>query len=195
MKTIIPVLKFWIPTAAIISAVCLLIYVTVQQTYRSNANDPQIQMAEDAAFALKNGAKPQTLVSAKMTEISQSLNPYLILFDETGKSIASDGVLDGKIPTMPDGVLDYTKQNAEDRITWQPRKEVRSALEILHVQGAFNGFVVAGRSLRIVEERESSLIKQLITGWIFSIVLLFIVIVAVEIASNNLRMKKNYLIE
>src|SRR5215471_5608248 len=121
MNFILPVLKQWLPLAAMITLVCGIIYGTVQQTYRSNANDPQIQMAQDAAFALSNGSDPRSLVRPTAMEISRSLTPYLIIYDESGNPLVSDGVLDGKIPSMPAGVLGYSKENGSDMITWQPR--------------------------------------------------------------------------
>lgn len=52
MKLIRNILKPWLPLAVTIIAVFGGICLTVQQSYRMGANDPQIQMAEDAARAL-----------------------------------------------------------------------------------------------------------------------------------------------
>ena len=57
------VLKTWLPLAATVTLVCFIVYGTVQQTYRSNANDPQVQMAEDAVSALERGADAKELAS------------------------------------------------------------------------------------------------------------------------------------
>jgi hypothetical protein len=46
MKTI---LKYWLLIVIIVTGICGLIYGVVQQDIRQGANDPQIQMAEDAA--------------------------------------------------------------------------------------------------------------------------------------------------
>lgn len=172
----IPVLKLWLPLVAMVTLLCGIIYIAVQQSYRSNANDPQNQIAEDAADALKNGADPKVLVSSTPTEISRSLKPFLVIYDDHGNVVASDGLLDGKTPSLPNGVLDYTRTCGGDAITWQPRQGVRSALVILSVQNSFRGFVAAGRSLRMVEERESMLVRQIALGWIVSMGLLLIFI-------------------
>jgi len=47
MKLIRNILKPWLPRAVTIIAVFGGIYLTVQQSYRMGANDPQIQMTED----------------------------------------------------------------------------------------------------------------------------------------------------
>ena len=38
LKTIF---KVWLPFAVVISAFCMLVYASVQQVYRQDANDPQ----------------------------------------------------------------------------------------------------------------------------------------------------------
>ena len=49
------ILRYWLPLAAVTTLLCGLIYLAVQQSLRWGANDPQIQMAEDAAAALAAG--------------------------------------------------------------------------------------------------------------------------------------------
>jgi len=60
--------------------------------------------------------------------------------------------LSGSTPVPPLGVFDSVRSRGEDRITWQPAPGVRSAAVITHYQ---QGFVLVGRSLRLVEQRES----------------------------------------
>jgi hypothetical protein len=181
MKALIHILKSWLPLAATVTLLCGIIYITVQQSYRSNANDPQNQMAEDAVAALRTGADPGTLVSSGTTEISQSLKPYLIVYDDKGNPLASDGLLNGKIPSLPNGVLDFTRSHGGNAVTWQPRSGVRSALVILPFQGPIKGFVVAGRSLRLVEERESMLVSHIGIGWMVSLGLLLILAFLIQV--------------
>jgi hypothetical protein len=52
MKVIRYTLKFWLPLAAAVTMLSGLVYIAVQQNMRIGANDPQIQLAEDAARAL-----------------------------------------------------------------------------------------------------------------------------------------------
>jgi hypothetical protein len=152
MKTFISILKQWLPLAIVTAGICGLVYLAVQQSLRTSANDPQIQMAEDAANALNDGTTAETLVPAQKVEISASLAPFLMVFDETGKVIASSATLHGADPALPAGVLEYVKQHGEDRVTWQPEDGVRMAAVIVKSK---NGFVLAGRSLLEIEKREN----------------------------------------
>jgi hypothetical protein len=75
-------------------------------------------------------------------------------------------------PTFPPGILDYTRQNGEDRVTLQPESGVRIAAVVVRYN---NGFVLAGRSLREVEKRESQ-VEQLsglamLTIWVTTLIM------------------------
>src|SRR5579872_5718543 len=106
MNKFIPLFKSWFAYAAAITLVCGIIYITVQQGYRQTANDPQFQLAEDAANAVSKGADPKTLVGTSPgIEISQSLSPYLIVYNSDGSIAASNATLDGNAPKLPQGVI------------------------------------------------------------------------------------------
>jgi hypothetical protein len=164
MKILVNTLKTWLPLAAAISLLSGLIYVTVQQAYRSGADDPQVQMAEDAARLLAAGQPADSILPEDQVDIDQSLAPYLILFDADGNPVASNARLHGQTPQPPAGVFDYTRQHGQNRVTWQPEPGVRSATVIVAVSGQQIGFVLAGRSLREVEVRESRLTQMVALG-------------------------------
>ncbi len=145
-------LRRFLPFAVVISAFCALAYATVQQAYRQGANDPQIQMANDAADALADGASAQSLLPASHVSIAKSLSPFLIFYDAQGNVTGSSAVLDGQTPELPAGVLDSTRKLGEDRVTWQPREGVRIASVVVSYK---DGFVLAGRNMREVEAREA----------------------------------------
>jgi hypothetical protein len=173
----------WIPLALLIVMVSGLVYAVVQQNYRSNANDPQIQMATDARVALTQGASPQSLVPSNHIDIAQSLAPYLIIYDSNGKPAASSATLNGQTPTPPSGVFADARTMDMDTLTWEPATGVRSAIVVVHYAG---GYVLAGRSLNIIEERESNL--ELISG-AFAIVALVVTYLSVfftQLAMNFL---------
>lgn len=155
-------MRRWLRTALTISIICLLVYVSVQQALRQSANDPQIQMAEDAAAEMAKGSGPEEVLPSETIDISKSLASYVIIYDAGGIPVAGSGTLEGKLPTLPEGVFDFAKNNGKDKITWQPRPGVRSAIVVVHYQGENPGYVMAGRSLREVEVRTSQL--QLITA-------------------------------
>jgi hypothetical protein len=163
LKTI---LKYWLLMAVIVTGFSGLIYTAVQQDIRQTADDPQIQMAEDTAAKLANGQQVQNVVPSEKVDIARSLAPYIIVFDTSGKPVASSAVLDGQTPTIPSGVFDYVRQNNEDRFTWQPRPGVRSAVVVTQFKGTTSGFVLAGRSLREVEKREDNIMYIVLLGWV-----------------------------
>lgn len=171
MKTM---LKYWLFTAIIVTGLCGLLYATVQQVLRQDANDPQIQMAEDSAVKLANGQQVQNVVPSENIDIANSLAPYIIVFDVNGKPVASSGQLNGQSPTIPAGVFDYVRHNGEDRFTWQPRPSIRSAIVVTQVKGPHPGFVLAGRSLREVEKREDDTMQVVLLGWISMLFVTFL---------------------
>jgi hypothetical protein len=172
------ILKAWLPFAVTISAFCVLVYTAVQQSYRQSADDPQIQMANDAASALMNGHSADSLVPATKVSVDQSLAPFLIIYDASGNELASSAWLDGETPVLPNGVLDSTKQLGENRISWQPRDGVRIATVIVFYQ---DGFVLAGRNMREVEQREAQVSMFAGITWILAMVATLAVITFGEI--------------
>jgi hypothetical protein len=179
-------LKYWLPLAAAITLICATIYVAVQQDLRMGLNDPQIQMAEDAARALAAGQAPAVLIppSAYQIDISLSLAPYLAIYDPQGKLlVASNASLNGggSLPVPPTGVFEYTRQHKEDRLSWQPEPGVRSAIVVVAVNGGQGGFVLAGRGMREVENRESALTTQVGAGWAASLIASLILVAFFEI--------------
>jgi hypothetical protein len=148
------IVRHWLPIATATTALCGLVYLAVQQELRQSANDPQIQMSEDAVNSLANGEATQAVVPYSVIDISRSLAPFMIVFDDEGQTLASSGLLHDKVPSLPTGVLDYVREHLEDRVTWEPERGVRIAAVILRFEGADSGFVLAGRSLREVEKRE-----------------------------------------
>jgi hypothetical protein len=165
------IMKRWLVTAAASTVLCLLVYASTQQVLSQTANDPQIQIAEDAANALSKGNDVSKLLSSKKVDISQSLSPFIIVYNSNGNPIASGGTLHGRIPAPPRGVFDHAKVNGENRLTWQPERGVRIASVIVSYNGNNPGFVLVGRSLRETEVRESQMLS-------FSGISLLIILVA-----------------
>jgi hypothetical protein len=162
-------LAFFLPVAVLATLCCGLVYAADQQNLRSGANDPQIQMAQDAASALDAGAQPTSLVSVSRVDVAHSLAPFLVIFDSSGKVLATDGELDGHDPIPPSGVLASTANNAPDMVTWQPRGGVRIAAVVVPWQG---GAVLAGRSLAQVEIRENNALVIALAAWLAMLVAL-----------------------
>ena len=145
-----------------------VVYGAIQHVFRMSANDPQIQLAQDTAQLISRGKDIK--FGDDKVDIAKSLAPYIVVFDSSLKPTLSSGVLDGKMPVLPQGVFDYAGKNGENRFTWQPKSGVRSAVVLVSFSGKKQGFVMAGRSLREVEKREDDLLIEVGTGWVAALV-------------------------
>ena len=172
------VLRAWVPLAVAVTVVCALAHVAVQQSYRSGADDPQIQLAEDAASALSHGASPSSVVGTPSVDMSVSLAPFVNVFDRDGNPLAGSGLLAGLVPVPPRGTFAAATASGRDRVTWQPRPNVRIAAVIVPRRGAAGGWVLSGRSLREVERREDQLTAMSAAAWIAALVLSLAAVVA-----------------
>jgi hypothetical protein len=132
-------IRYFIPLAFVITALSGLIYLTGQQNLRQGANDPQIQISEDIASRLSGSTTIPNIPATNAIDIGKSLNTFIIA---------------------------YVRSHNQTRITWQPKEDVRSAVVITKFDGKSKGFVLVGRSLREVEEREENLSKMVGLGWI-----------------------------
>lgn len=161
---------YWWVLAVAVTILCSGLYAVGQQVMRHSANDPQIQIAEDIAYALEHGGDAHALVGSASVEISQSLAPFTIIYNEAYQMIASN-VRDAQIPVIPRGVLEYTRQFGTDRVTWQPAPALRIASVVQHVESGQGGFVLVGRSLREVERRMETLFQNVVIGWVVTLTL------------------------
>ena len=155
---------------AIVTAIFGTIYLVAEQNYRQSANDPQIQLAEDAALVLDHGAQPQWTASNQI-DAGTSLAPFITIYSATGTPVASSGLIGGQMPALPAGVFDSVKARGEDRITWQARGGLRYAAVVVVYK---NGYILAARSLREIEKRESALDVEVGVPWAVSIILMLV---------------------
>jgi hypothetical protein len=89
------------------------------------------------------------------------------VFDSNGRVLSTGGTLGGKDPAPPAGMLSAAVAGSPNRVSWQPRGDVRFAAVAVDWSG---GTVLAGRSLREVEHREDQLLLLLAAAWIAGIV-------------------------
>jgi hypothetical protein len=80
-----------------------------------------------------------------------------------GPDLATNGQLDGAAPVPPAGVLATARSAGRDVVTWQPRAGVRVAAVAVGWSG---GSVMAGRSLRLTEEREDHALVIAALAWL-----------------------------
>jgi hypothetical protein len=137
--------------------------VISQQVLRLSGNDPQIQLAEDAAQQLNSGEGAEHVIPDRKVDMAASLTPFVIVYDDTGRPVASSGSLAGVTPTLPRGVFDFVRSNAEEQVTWQPRPGVRIASVVVRTA---HGFVVAGRNMREIEIRKDKITDLALLGWL-----------------------------
>ena len=151
---------------ALCTAISLGFVIIEQQSLRQSANDPQLGMATDLAIRLARGVSPADAVPNDQTDMDLSLSPFVIAYDEQGKVLASSAQLNGAVPQLPQGVLNYMRTHREERVTWAPKRYVRIASVVLRVGGPHGGIVVAGRNLREVETRKDLLLKLAALVWL-----------------------------
>lgn len=159
------IMVLWLLTVSLLS---LLIFGATHMVYRQLANDPQIQLAEDAASSLQAGQSTNTLVGSTTIDMRKSLAPFLIIFDSSLKPVASSVTLDGKTPMPPIGSLQSAVENGQNRFTWEPVSSVRAATVI--IADGKGEAVLAGRSLREVEQRVNDLGVFILVGWAATVV-------------------------
>jgi hypothetical protein len=163
--------------SAAVTVLCGLIYAETQQQLRQAANDPQIELAEDAASKLAGGVSAASLLPTTTVDMATSVAPFVIVYDENDTVIASSATLDGTTPRLPVGVLSSARSTREDRVTWEPSPSVRIAAVVVPYPG---GVVLAGRSLRDVEIRESDSLGIAAAGWLAAEVAITVAILGIE---------------
>ncbi len=176
-KSLNGVLIQWLPLVVVITAMCGLVYLTMQQDLRIGANDPQIQIAEDTATALNNGTP---ISFTQKINVDQSLAPFTIIYDNQGNVVQSSATLDGQTPQIPQGALNDHKGTSlsENRLTWQPKPNVRLATVIV----PFNkGHVLVGRNMREIEIRVDKLFFQVLLAWIATLLASFFATVVIRV--------------
>jgi hypothetical protein len=172
------ILLRWLQLAAAVSACCLLVWVAVQQLWRQDANDPQVQMARDAAARLAAGQAPvDTVVPTTTVDVASSLAPFLTVLDARGSIVASSGRVHGALRSVPSGVLDHVRQSGEEEVSWQPEAGVRVATAIVSYPG---GFVLTGRSLVESERRIARMGELVALAWLGILAGLAVLVTATE---------------
>ena len=142
-------------------------YVMCQQILRMNANDPQVQIAHDTAVQLKDGKSVENVVGTDKVNLAQSLASFVIVYNKSGNPIAGSGYLNGAWPKVPLGVLKAAEGQSDNRVTWQPQSDVRLASVTV---AAKNYYVLSGRSLREVENREQKITLLALAGWVTALI-------------------------
>src|SRR2546426_504951 len=104
--------------AAMSTVICLAIYVSVQQTYRNNANDPQVEAAQTISNVMDQGVPADAITGqSDQVDLEKSLSLFISIFDKDGKLVSSTGKIGNDSPTPPPGMFDYLKAHGQERFT------------------------------------------------------------------------------
>ena len=158
----------FIGAAVILVVIFGTIYGVVQQAQRSDANAPQMVLAEDAAAALNRGATPSSLATGHI-DMGSSLAPFVIIYSKNGQVVAGSGYLNGTIAVAPPGILSAAQGRDYNIVSWQPQSGVRIAAVTV---AANNYYVLGGRSLKQVELNENKALLLSFLGGVASVVVL-----------------------
>ena len=159
----------WLPLAVLTTALSALSYLVIQQMGRQLADEPQVQMARDAAAALATGRSADGIMPAGTVDLGQSLAPFVMVLDDKGAALAASGRLGARMPAVPAGVLDHVRRTGEERVTWQPEPGVRLATVVVRRTDPGGGFVASGRSLRETEERIARIQTIVLLAWLVTL--------------------------
>jgi hypothetical protein len=128
-------------------------------------------MAEDLKMALDEGTSPGVLVNPAYTlEISKSLSPFIIIADTNGKLLNTNATLNNMPPNLPKGLLHNVVNTKIQATTWQPQRGVRIASVLILAGPNKDKVVLAGRSLKRIEERIEVLGQLVLLAWLLSLV-------------------------
>ncbi len=164
MNTIKKMLSKYVFAFIFVTVICALVFVSVQQSLRYAANDPQIQIVEDGVVSLKdNDQRP--LFGPDKFDLEKSLGTFIALYDKDGKVLESNATLNGEAPQPPQGIFEAAKNKGHNEVTWKPKDNVRQALVIMPIGNQAGEFLLAGRSLREVEKRTNQIFIITSVAW------------------------------
>jgi hypothetical protein len=156
-------------------------YITVQQAQRSDANYPQIQIAEDTASSL-NRLDDFALPLDGHVDMAKSLAPFTLVYDKHGKLYGGTGYLGDKAPEAPLGILKAAEGKDYHAVTWQPRSDVRIAAVTV---AAKNYYVLSGRNLKQVEKNETLTLQLSLLGGLAALVLFCLVFILSDLTADE----------
>ena len=146
--------------------------LVISQMMRRGADQPQIDMVAWYAGEISAGQAPDKVIPPGYVDLESSLQPVIIFYDDQGRAGRGTGYLGQKLPALPSGVFDHVRQSGYEKLTWQPQRGVRLASVIKRVSGPHSGFVLAARSLRVVEEQKVVLWRMALGVWMLVMLLL-----------------------
>ncbi len=143
-------LRLWLLVVTIGCGLLLFGYVGLQQSLRIGMNDPQLQMAQDIASKLSQGASASSVVpTTALVDESQSLAPFVTIVDNNTRVLASSGKIGDRVPLPPTSAFPDSQNRSNNWFTWQHDK-IRDAAVIVPY-GNHAGYVLVARSMSQAE--------------------------------------------
>jgi hypothetical protein len=167
-------IKNWLPLSVVLTLAIAAAYGVGHNILRQSANDPQIQLAEDWANQIEGGTDITRLNLGAVVDPVKSLAPFGIIYNQDG-SIANSSVIAPTTMAQPVGVFATVDSapTTEVRFSWQPASGSRFAAVIKKARiNDKTYYVLAGRSLREVENRIDKLLALTFIGWLIGQVVL-----------------------
>jgi hypothetical protein len=156
---------FYILTVFLVSLFSGLVFIATQQSLRLSANDPQVQITQDILNSLSQGADPKQL-SVTTVDMANTTSAFVIIYDNNQKAVGTTVELDKKTPVPPSQAFEKTKNNNENRFTWEAKKGLRQATVMVKYK---DGYVLAGKSLGEIENRINVILRIVGIAWIVGI--------------------------
>lgn len=145
-------LRLWLLAVTIGTGLLLFEYVGLQQSLRMGLNDPQLQMAQDIASRLRQGASPSSVTPTALVDESHTLAPFVTIVDNNINVLASSGKIGDQVPLPPTSAFPDSQKRGNNWFTWQhDNNTIRDAAVIVPYTGAHNGYVLVARSMSQVE--------------------------------------------
>ena len=154
--------------------IIMLVYAVAQQQYRTSANDPQVQIANELCSYLEQGKSIDAFFAGDTIDLNTSLLPFTVLYNADGKPVRTTALLNKQPPQLPAGVLQTAALQKENRVTWQPQPGIKMATVIKRVNLPVTAYVMCGRSLYETEQRTSNLIRMISLAWVTCMLVIMI---------------------
>jgi len=172
MKLLKMAFILWLINMFLVTFTCCLIYIVAQQSLRLMANDIPTQTATDALIKLQDGQDLNNIISSNKIDISKSISPFIMVYDNNKNLVEESGMMGNSKPTYPTSVLSSVDKKGESRVTWQPQAGMRFASIAVKYK---DGYIVAARSLKETEKVIDTIGKLVLIAWLAYAIFSFLV--------------------
>ncbi len=157
------VLTRWFPFALGITLIAGAAYFFVPRFAGASSTATLSSRAQQIASELDAGKQAQDFLSGEeIVDINQAGSSYVLITDQTGKTIASSATFNGQVLSMPAGMFTFVSEQGWDGAEWQPAPGVRQELSLRKFQ---SGYVVVGRKAASADDADPGLRRMVIALW------------------------------